>query len=137
MLMTSCLECGELSDQARCVLHRPKESPKPNAAKDYDWNWQKLSRRARRLQPFCSDCLTSDDLQADHSVEAWQRKADGKPIRLQDIDVVCGDCNRERGAARGDNINHTRGHEVEGLPPYPRAESESVLLSTASDEEVK
>jgi len=109
MLMTSCLECGEVSDGPRCELHRPKESPKPETGKLYDWNWQKLSKRARRLQPFCSDCFAREDLQADHSPEAWERKAAGKPIRLQDIDVVCGDCNIKRGSARGDNINHTKG----------------------------
>ena len=110
MLMTSCLECGELSDQARCILHRPKESPKPNNKRDYPWSWKKLSMRARRLQPFCSDCFRRDDLQLDHSPEAWERKAAGKPIRLEHTEVVCGPCNRRRGAARGNNINHTKGH---------------------------
>src|SRR5699024_447299 len=113
MLMTTCLECGELSEQARCPEHRLPEPPKhkPNNDKDYDWNWQKLSKRARRLQPFCSDCFRRDDLQADHSPEAWERKAQGKPIRLEHIEVVCGPCNRRRGAARGNNINHTKGHD--------------------------
>jgi hypothetical protein len=132
-MLTTCLECGELAEQPYCDLHKPKESPKPETGKLYDWNWQKLSKRARRLQPFCSDCLATEDLQADHSPEAWERKAAGKPIRLEDIDVVCGDCNRKRGAARGDNINHTRGIEVEGLPPHPRADSESQLLSASTD----
>lgn len=131
MLMTTCLECGELSKQPYCDLHKTKESPKPNANRDYDWNWQKLSKRARRLQPFCSDCFRRDDLQADHSPEAWERKEQGKPIRLQDIEVVCGACNIKRGSARGNNINHTRGIEVNQPPPHPRAESEFQILSVS------
>src|SRR5690625_4902711 len=59
------------------------------------------SQRARRLQPFCSDCGREDQLTADHSPAAWQRQAEGKPIRLEDIDVVCRRCNAERGPARG------------------------------------
>ena len=61
----------------------------------------------RRLQPFCSDCGSTEGLECDHSPEAWARKAAGKPIRLQDVDVVCGECNRRRGAARG--VTTTRG----------------------------
>lgn len=53
------------------------------------------------MQPFCLDCGATDDLQADHTPEAWARKAAGKAIRLQDIAVVCGRCNRDRGQARG------------------------------------
>jgi hypothetical protein len=63
--------------------------------------WRQLSKRARRAQSFCADCGSLEDLQADHSPEAWARKAAGLPIRLQDIDVVCSECNRRRGAARG------------------------------------
>ena len=38
-------------------------------------------------------------LQADHLPSAWERKAAGKPLRLADVDVVCGACNRKRGSA--------------------------------------
>ena len=145
MLMTTCLECGELSEQAHCPEHRPPEPPKhkPNNDKDYDWNWQKLSKRARRLQPFCSDCFRRDDLQADHSPEAWERKAAGKPIRLQDIDVVCGDCNIKRGPARGknrrkNNIVNQQSLSPGGLGstttiPSPGPHSKFVLLSVSSE----
>ena len=44
-------------------------------------------------------------LTADHSVEAWKRKAAGKVIRLRDISVVCRRCNSERGAARGEKAS--------------------------------
>ena len=45
---------------------------------------------------------------ADHTEQAWKRKAQGKVIRLRDIDVVCVDCNSARGAARGDKVNERR-----------------------------
>lgn len=67
----------------------------------YDYRWEKLSKRARKLQPFCTDCGRTDDLTADHSTEAWRRREAGLPIRLKDIDVVCRQCNTDRGAARG------------------------------------
>ena len=97
-----CLDCGEPSHTTRCEQHRLPEPPKPSAAsRGYNNAWTRLSKRARRLQPFCTSCGATEDLQADHSPEAWARKAAGLPIRLQDIDVVCGTCNRSRGAARG------------------------------------
>jgi 5-methylcytosine-specific restriction enzyme A len=99
MTMKPCLACGELSDRNRCPNHRPKDN-RDRRARGYDWQWDELSRRARRLQPFCSDCGATEDLQADHLPRAWKRKAEGKAIRLADVDVVCGRCNRRRGSAR-------------------------------------
>lgn len=104
-LLKPCLSCGELSDEPRCEQHRairirlPKES---SSARGYDYAWSQLSKRARKLQPFCSDCGRTDDLTADHSPEAWDRKRRGLIIRLQDIAVVCRACNTRRGAARGE-----------------------------------
>jgi 5-methylcytosine-specific restriction enzyme A len=108
MTLRPCIECGEPTEVERCDEHRLRNADKPGRGKHnrtaeergYDYAWRKLSQRARRLQPFCSDCGATDDLQTDHSAEAWKRKAAGKPIRLRDVDVVCGPCNRKRGAAR-------------------------------------
>ena len=78
----------------------------PTTARGYGSAWQRLSARARRLQPFCSDCGATDDLTADHSPEAWERVAAGLPVRLADVDVVCRGCNSRRGRARpwGDGV---------------------------------
>lgn len=107
-----CLGCGEPSDATRCAdcapehesvrradtrTDRPATSPRQRG---YTTAWDKLSRRARKLQPFCTDCGTREDLTADHSPEAWRRHEAGKPIRLQDIDVVCRPCNARRGRAK-------------------------------------
>lgn len=106
MTLSPCLECGTPADGTRCTdCTRVHERTQPDrkgsaAARGYDWQWDQLSRRARRLQPFCSDCGATKDLQADHSEEAWERKALNLPLRLRDIDVVCGPCNRARGAQR-------------------------------------
>ena len=84
------------SQQSSDFLH--KGSPE---SRGYDYRWRQLSKRARAMSPQCEDCGSPYDLTADHSVTAWERKAQGKSIRLQDISVVCRRCNAERGAARG------------------------------------
>lgn len=80
-------------------MHRPKDI-RDARQRGYDTAWTRLSKRARTKQQFCSDCGATDGLQADHTPQAWERHAQGLPIRLEDIDVVCGQCNRARGAAR-------------------------------------
>lgn len=112
MTLKPCIMCGEPSNKSRCPQHRPKDRKPPRQQRGYDNQWEQLSKRARRLQPFCHDCGRVENLQADHTPEAWARKTAGLPIRLQDIDVVCGDCNIRRGAARGDTPNHTRPHPL-------------------------
>ncbi len=89
MTARPCLDCGTPSASTRCPPCR-----------GYDSEWERLSQRARKLQGFCSDCGSRENLQCDHSPEAWARRAAGKTIRLKDIDVVCGPCNTHRGQAR-------------------------------------
>ncbi len=99
MTMRPCLTCGEPSTGPRCDEHTtdPKASSR---ARGYTTSWDKLSKRARRLQPFCSNCGSTEDLQADHSPAAWAAKAAGKPIKLPMLDVLCRSCNSRKGAAR-------------------------------------
>lgn len=114
-----CLVCGEPSAESRCSLHRlPARTKRPTGERGYGWTWQQLSRRARAAQPFCTDCGARDDLQTDHSPEAWRRRAAGKVIRLRDVAVVCGPCNRRRGRSRptGDTPRVGR--------PAPRSKAE-------------
>lgn len=100
MTLKPCTECGEPSSKSRCPEHRPKDTKPSRQARGYDAAWQRLGKRARRQQPWCEDCGSVSDLQCDHKPSAWQRKAAGKTIRLCDVAVVCGPCNRRRGAAR-------------------------------------
>jgi hypothetical protein len=63
-----CIECGEPSTESRCDEHQlqPWRHHEGIArARGYDAAWDKLSRRARRLQPFCSDCYTTENLSTD------------------------------------------------------------------------
>lgn len=85
----------------------------------YDYRWQVISKRARRLQPFCSDCGTTDDLTTDHTPQAWQRRAAGLPIRIKDVDVICRPCNNRRGNARGDNPRWSRKIPKRYVGPCP------------------
>ena len=114
-MRSPCLDCGELATGSRCEAcaervakvkapELPRRNKLSSTARGYDSRWRRLSERARKLQRFCSDCGSIHDLQADHTPEAWLRKSRGLEIRLRDIDVVCGDCNRARGAARGEAV---------------------------------
>lgn len=108
-LLKPCLSCSQPTTGTRCPEHRVTRKRKRGSAtaRGYDSRHARLSRRARELQPFCEDCGATTDLQADHSPEAWRRRAEGKAVRLCDISVVCGSCNRARGAARGDSVTRT------------------------------
>jgi 5-methylcytosine-specific restriction enzyme A len=119
MLASVCAACGATYERdhthdARCTDCRPtdqrdRQPTRREAKRGYDWSWRKLSRRARKLQPFCSDCGSPYDLTTDHSEQAWQRHERGLPIRLVDVDVVCRPCNVDRGPARGtDASDHAR-----------------------------
>lgn len=107
-MLIPCLSCGELSPATRCPecsreFNRAtarRYGPRGSRSRGYDHAWDKLSRTARRLQPFCSKCGATDNLQCDHSPRAWERKAKGLPIRLKDVDVLCGPCNVAAGSAR-------------------------------------
>ena len=126
MTLKPCLTCGLPTAYGRCMTHRPVDAPKLSARRrGYDAAWDRLSRRARRMQPFCEDCGATTDLQCDHTPQAWARKAAGLKLRLRDVDVVCGDCNRKRGAARG--VALTRGDEVAQVGSDPSGKPRSPL----------
>jgi len=98
-----CMTCGEPSDGTHCDEHRPgpwHHHQASASARGYDNAWNKLSKQARRLQPFCTLCGATDNLTADHLPEAWRRKAAGKRIRLCDVRVLCGPCNLDAGSSR-------------------------------------
>ena len=120
MTWRPCIACGEPSEQSRCAEHRPVEPPKAaSTARGYDTTWRHLSERARRAQPFCTDCGTRDDLTTDHTTEAWQARAAGRPITLAMVDVVCRSCNAKRGRARPGEVPPT------GMVPDPSGKAES------------
>lgn len=103
MTLKPCIGCGEPAEGRHCEDCRPpatalrKTSPRERG---YDAAWDRLSRAARRLQPFCVDCGSEARLTADHKPSAWERKEAGLPLRLEDVEVVCNDCNVRRGSSR-------------------------------------
>lgn len=101
-LLRPCPDCGELSENTYCAEHTMSDSrPKDRRARGYDAQWKRLSRQARREQPFCSvPGCTSTDLTTDHSPEAWERHEAGLAVRLQDVAVLCRSHNSQKGAAR-------------------------------------
>lgn len=127
MTMRPCLVCGEPANESRCDEHKiidrrlDKTSPR---LRGYDTAWDKLSRRARRLQPFCSDCGAGEDLTTDHTPEAWRRKERGLKIRVTDVQVVCRSCNAKRGKARGSGLTWGDGLASSLRTPGPQPESQ-------------
>lgn len=107
-VLAPCMECGEPTEGSRCEEHSRVDIKGSARERGYDARHDALSRRARRLQPFCTDCATPDDLQLHHKPQAWERRAAGQVIRLVDVEVLCGECNRGRGPARGRHPSRTR-----------------------------
>ena len=112
-----CIKCGEPTTDTRCAdcapvnraLHRTDDHKLTTAQRGYGTPWAKLSRRARRMQPWCLDCGTRDDLTVDHTPEAWARYDAGKPIRITDVEVVCRSCNSKRGPGRTRGVTPPEG----------------------------
>ena len=101
-VLVPCLTCGEPSEEPRCAEHRASKTRERQGYRErgYTGQFDRLSRRARRLQPFCMDCGTTTNLTTDHLPSAWARQAEGLPIRLRDVEVCCRDCNTRRGSSR-------------------------------------
>lgn len=128
-MMKPCEVCDTLSDQSRCEEHRPTPAPKTAAktkanSRDYNGAWKILSRKARKMQPWCLWCGSTKNLQCDHTPTAWERKLAGKSIRIEDVRVLCGPCNIEAGQAKpgpGQRTSEERPTQEQPLPPTGRS----------------
>lgn len=107
--MRPCMTCGRPTNNgSRCDECAPSKQRwqergrrrDSTAARGYGSSWQALSARARKLQPFCLECGSTQDLQTDHLPIAHWRQARGLPVRLSDVRVLCGPCNVRAGDAR-------------------------------------
>lgn len=110
MILRPCLKCGLPSPETYC----PDHTPTPTRTDTSEWQWMKLSRKARRLQPFCLICGDTSDLQLDHSPRAWARKRAGLPIRLLDCQVLCRTCNVEAGSSKPGSARWNAWHAEDG-----------------------
>lgn len=103
-----CLVCGDVTepDQFQCPEHirarlaARREAKGSTREQGRAGLWMKLSKRARQMQPFCTDCGATWNLQADHLPSAWLRWERRLPIRLEDVEVTCGPCNIKRGSSK-------------------------------------
>lgn len=62
-----CLDCGRLATATRCVFCEAKRQRQRNASRpQYAGAWDRVSRQARRAQPWCSVCGATEKLSLDH-----------------------------------------------------------------------
>src|SRR5690349_16949681 len=106
-----CLGCGDpIPFGTYCAACRPTRKRPSATARGYPASWQTLSAQARARQPFCTDCGSRDNLTLDHSPQAWALIEQRKRLTLKHVaagllTVVCAECNRKRGAARGQHVS--------------------------------
>jgi len=91
-----CLYCGIITRGSACPqciqTIQSRDPARAQRNKRYDYQWQKLSRYARQVQPWCSRCGTNKDLTADHILSL----ADGGQNVLSNIMVLCRKCNSSK-----------------------------------------
>lgn len=112
MAQRPCVGCGELiSSGSRCRDCRPKRTAPSATRRGYPEWWNRLSKRARELQPWCA-CGAIDHLTVDHTPASWLKVEAGQRLTLNDfrnglLIVRCQRCNNSAGAARGANVTRT------------------------------
>ena len=96
-LARPCHRCGEPTSATYCPDCRPApaEPTRRLATFAYDRRWRKLSTRVRKLQPFCLDCGSRDDLTADHIIPVTEApELAHEPLNIA---VRCRPCNSAKG----------------------------------------
>ncbi len=116
MTARPCRQCGELiTAGSYCTEHTPKHSGSPNVSHPAYGNptrWKRLSKRLRRIQPWCSTCGSTEQLTIDHLTPVARG---GAPYDLDNLDVLCRPCNSRKG---------NRAADPGGSPPdRPRADA--------------
>lgn len=114
MLSKPCLDCGDDAEHgsSRCAqCRRPRDrSHEPSASqRGYDSRYRIVRSRALRMQPWCTDCDSDQNLTVDHSARSWELIKQGQRPSLDWftaglLTVCCMACNQRRGAARGANV---------------------------------
>lgn len=93
--MKFCLDCGTPCPSSRCEEHEAERLARLDlrrggtTQRGYDGRWKRLSEKARRLQPFCSDCGTTEKLTVHHL--RWPATT------LSHVVVLCQADNNRRG----------------------------------------
>lgn len=100
-ILRPCIECGEVVENAarcdRCRNLQERHDRRGRVEPDkrpreigYDAAWDRLSRQARKLSPFCEWCGSRSALTADHL--RWPART------VADVRVLCRSCNSRAGA---------------------------------------
>lgn len=101
--MKPCLVCGEPSQANRCPEHPLRVTdrrPRDRVTRANRAAWKNLSRRLRKMQPWCSvPGCASTDLTVDHIVPLSEG---GEPYDLDNLRVLCRSHNTQR--TRGDGV---------------------------------
>ena len=91
-----CLYCGILSRGSTCKscvnAIQSRDPKRAERNKRYNSEWQRLSRLARELQPWCSRCGSQKDLTADHILSL----SDGGQNIMSNIMILCRSCNSSK-----------------------------------------
>jgi 5-methylcytosine-specific restriction endonuclease McrA len=101
MTLRPCLVCGEPSTSPRCDDCKPAASTQASFRdRGYKTAWDKLSKKARKLQPWCTRCGSSSDLTGDHilPISDYPELA----VTIENLQVLCRPCNGKR----GNNFTH-------------------------------
>lgn len=101
--MKPCIVCGEPSDGPRCPEHprepRSGKSKTPNIVARNGTAWKNLSRRLRRLQPWCSvPGCGNTELTVDHIIPLIDG---GEPYEITNLQVLCKSHNSAKGRGEG------------------------------------
>lgn len=96
-MMRPCLDCGEPTDGPRCPEHtttdtrvRDKAHVHTNTAR-----WKALSKRLRKLSPFCELCGAIEQLSVDHILPVSE--APELAYAEENCRIACLTCNGRRG----------------------------------------
>lgn len=116
MTYRPCLDCSEaIPSGTRCSGCKPPAPPKVRPRGHPHANggaWKRISKAARKAQPFCLDCGRTDKLHADHIIPYSVRP--DLALEQLNITVRCEVCNGRRGNR------------------YTEAEAEAVLTAIAA-----
>lgn len=98
MSLRPCLACGEPvagSYCEDCQPARPSSSERDKPAVHRNpAAWKALSKRVRRLQPWCLDCGATEHLQGDHIIPV--KIAPELALVVENVTVRCATCNGRR-----------------------------------------
>lgn len=119
--MKLCPTCRRVTDTSPCreckrAANRRRGAP---STRGYGPEWAALSRRARRLQPWCAACGATDDLTVDHLVPLAQTGTAVRPT-LADVQVLCRSCNSSKGAGSRGAAAELLAPRLPGGPVVPR-----------------